>query len=328
MPTSRLNLLLQFLLPSSRGNGLVAVVPTKDTVLDVHVLISFASLFVCFTAEEYPLTPFPRLHASEENTRGNEHNTPFPIDWRMLKHYRVEHWDIDEGEKRDEASDDSPEEELVAPHINRPLREVALRVRLHAEEGATHINHFPRQEEGKPRKTRKRSSARAEDQLAGLAVALITSFAQLAITKAVDNENEAGQAQQRDPQAVNYHVNEEFHSEDARLQRLGWTLQDVGHRPFEAESHIGHSRCRHDDPDYLNGGERKYRQTSAVFKSEADEEGTGLCNVFGQDVEDELLDVVENPATFFDCGENRCEVIIGQYDVRCFLRHKSAWMNN
>ena len=111
LPISRLKLLLQFLLFSSYGNKLVALVPTEDTVLDVHVLISFASLFVCFTAEEYPITPFPHVHASEENSRGNEHNTLFPIDRRLLKPYRIKRWDIDEGEKRDEVSDDSPEEE-------------------------------------------------------------------------------------------------------------------------------------------------------------------------------------------------------------------------
>jgi hypothetical protein len=97
-----------------------------------------------------PLAPFPSLNTNKEDARQNEHDAPLPVDGRMLEHNRVQHRDIDERKQRNKPHHDSPEQELVPPHIDRPLREVALTTGLHAEKGASHIDHFPGQEEGKP----------------------------------------------------------------------------------------------------------------------------------------------------------------------------------
>jgi hypothetical protein len=36
-------------------------------------------------------------------------------------------------------------------------------------------------------------------------------------------------------------------------------------------------------------------------------------------MEHKLLNIVEDSVTFLDSGKDGCEVVIGQYDVECFL---------
>jgi hypothetical protein len=40
-----------------------------------------------------------------------------------------------------------------------------------------------------------------------------------------------------------------------------------------------------------------------------------LCDVFGEDVEDEFLDVVEDATAFFDSGQDRGEVVVCEDNV-------------
>ena len=97
-----------------------------------------------------PLSPFPGLTASKEQNSFYKHDTPFPANSRVLEHYMIKRWDIQRWENRDEASDDGPEQELIAPDVISPLREVLLAFWLHAEKGAAHINHLPGKEEREP----------------------------------------------------------------------------------------------------------------------------------------------------------------------------------
>jgi len=45
-----------------------------------------------------------------------------------------------------------------------------------------------------------------------------------------------------------------------------------------------------------------------------------LCDVFGEEVKDELLDVVEHSASFFDSVDDRGEVVVGKDNVRGIFR--------
>lgn len=90
-----------------------------------------------------PLTPFPRLDTREEQDRLDDNNNPLPRDTDMSEDSIVQDGDVECGEDSDETRDDRPEQELVAPDIDGPLREILCGFGLHAEEGAAHVDHLP-----------------------------------------------------------------------------------------------------------------------------------------------------------------------------------------
>lgn len=65
--------------------------------------------------------------------RCHKHNTAFLVDGGVLEHYRIENGYIGQQDQRDEASNNSPDEELIAPHIDSPLSEILFLVGPHAE---------------------------------------------------------------------------------------------------------------------------------------------------------------------------------------------------
>lgn len=101
----------------------------------------------------------------------------------MPENHVVDHGDIQDGKDGDEPYHDATEEELVAPHVEHPLREIPLRVRLHTEETSSHVDHFPRQEQRKPRHTYERRRPRPEHRLAS-AVVPVTSAGKVPVAPA------------------------------------------------------------------------------------------------------------------------------------------------
>lgn len=119
-------------------------------IFNICSFVDFAGLLACLPAEEDSHTPLPCLDTHEEQTGRDEHSAPFLVNRRMLEHYCVEGGNIDQGEQSNKTGHNSPNEELVAPYINRPLGGIAFRVGLHAKEGTAHVNHFPCQEQSEP----------------------------------------------------------------------------------------------------------------------------------------------------------------------------------
>lgn len=141
-----------------------ATLTTRDPI-SLTLLLRTMSL----AAEIYPLAPLPRFDTQEKQHRLDKHNTPFPGDTRVLEDTVVDDGDVQNGERKHEASHDPAEEEAVAPDVVHPLREVALRVRLHAEEAAPQVDHLPRQEEREPRHAGEGCCARPEHRVAVVA---------------------------------------------------------------------------------------------------------------------------------------------------------------
>lgn len=98
---------------------------------------------VRLATEVNTLAPLPGLDAKEEQNGLDEHNAPLPGDSRVLEHTVVDDGDIQNREREDETGHDTPEQEAVAPDVEHPLGEVALRVGLHAEETSAQIDHLP-----------------------------------------------------------------------------------------------------------------------------------------------------------------------------------------
>ena len=193
------------------------------------------------TAEKDTLTPFPGLNTSKKEDCLDEHNGPFPADPSMLEDHVVDDRDIEDGENGDKSSHNRPEQELIAPDIVYPLGEVLLRLGLHAEERAAHVDHLPGEEKGKPSEADKGSGAGAEDGVTHVAVCIIAADTKVAVTKAEEDDGEGGKAEGGHPETIDYHVDHDFHREDAGFKRLWRALHDVWSGNFNTETHIRHT---------------------------------------------------------------------------------------
>ena len=74
----------------------IAIVSTKNSILNTHILINLASCLAGPAAKVDPLAPLPSLHACKAYASGNEYNTPFPVDWRVFESHLIDNGNLDE----------------------------------------------------------------------------------------------------------------------------------------------------------------------------------------------------------------------------------------
>jgi len=160
------------------------------------------------------LGPLPGLDAAEEQGRLDEDDAPLPRDPGVLEHDVVDDRDVQDREDGDEAGDDRPEEELVAPGVVHPLREVPLGLGLHAEEGAAHVDHLPGEEEREPGETDEGRRARAEYQVTLRRVVSVAASTEVAVAKAPHHQGEGREAERGCPDAVDEDVDDDLPGED------------------------------------------------------------------------------------------------------------------
>jgi hypothetical protein len=151
---------------------------------------------------------------------------------------------------------------------------------LHAEEGTSHIHHFPGEEQGKPGQARESRGTRPEHRLTRLAKRLVAVAAELAVAETKDDEGEGSKAESRDPEAIHDHVNEEFVREDTFLERLRGAAHDIRDSTLESETHVRHPGRRHDDPDDLNGRQGEDGESTLILEGKTYEKRAGLGYVF------------------------------------------------
>lgn len=177
---------------------------------DTHLLI--------LLPEVHPLGPLPGLNTEEEEDSSDEHNTPLPADSLVLEHRVADDRDVKDREDGDEAGADGEEEELVAPHIDDPLREVLFGAGLHAEEGAAHINHLPGKEEREPGEACKTGGASAEDGVAAGREVVVTVLTEVTVAPGVEDQAEGCETQRGDPDTIDQHIEHDFKGEDTAFQ--------------------------------------------------------------------------------------------------------------
>ena len=102
--------------------------------------VSLSDLLFGLSAVEDTLGPLPCFDTTDEENGLNDDNSPLPSDTGVLEDNVVDDWDVESWEDGDEASNNGPEKELVAPDIVCPLGEVLLTTRLHSEKGTSHID--------------------------------------------------------------------------------------------------------------------------------------------------------------------------------------------
>jgi hypothetical protein len=148
-------------------------------------------------AEEHSFPPFPCFGSRKD--RFDEDDSPFPRDPRVLKDIVIDDWNVKGGEDGDEAGNDGPEQELVAPHVVHPLGEVLVALGLHSKEAAPHVDHLPSEEQGKPGEACKGGSSRPEDRVTFRGVGIVAVSTEVAISECKDDQDERCHAKSRGP---------------------------------------------------------------------------------------------------------------------------------
>ena len=99
---------------------------------------------------------------------------------------------------------------------------------------------------------------------------------------------------------------------------------------IDAECERGRAVGHEIDPQDLRGQQRQHQHLTADVEPEstrqqhAKEHRHHFTDVRGQQVAQELADVGEDRAAFFDGGDDRGEVVVGEHHVGRFLRHVGA----
>lgn len=145
--------------------------------------------------EKDTLSPFPGFDAEEKQERLNNNDSPFPSDSRVLEYHIVDNGYVKDRNHGNKASENRPEEELIAPDIMRPLREILFRFGLHAEERPAHIHHFPGQEQGKPRQADESGCACLKDQLTLFGILAIATASKVAVSESPHHQGEGRKTQ-------------------------------------------------------------------------------------------------------------------------------------
>lgn len=207
-----------------------------------------ASLLLRLPSVDYALAPLPALDAAKKQHGFDDNDAPLPGDTRVLEDVVVDNGHVQDDEHGCETKHDGPEQELVAPDISHPLREVELRLGLHAEERPAEIHQLPGQEQREPRHGHETGRAGSEYGIAlgrvgGIAVRTLDAVAPM-----VADQSERRQTKSGHPETVDSHVHKEFGGEDTALEVLGRSLQNIGGCRLETETHIGESGGDHNDP--------------------------------------------------------------------------------
>lgn len=155
--------------------------------------------FLGLSPEVDMLGPLPYLAAEEDEERGDENDTPLPGDRRVFEDDRVDDGDVQKRENSDEAGDNGPEEELVAPDVEESLGKVLPGLGLHTEKGPAHVQHFSGKEKGKPGQGGEGRGAGAEDGVASVAIGVVAVFAEVAIAKLEHDKHESAQTERSSP---------------------------------------------------------------------------------------------------------------------------------
>lgn len=299
--------------------GVRSHVLAESPLLEIHILPVSALGLASLATEEDTLDELPSFDTTEEEAGGDEDNGPLPGNTLVLEDGVADDGDVLDREESNDTEDNGPEEELVAPDVVHPLSEVELGAGLHAEERSSLVNHLPGQEEGEPGKTSKGGGTSLEHSLTAVAVSVVAFGTEVTIAKGVHAEDESAQAKGGDPDTIDGRVDNKFQGENTSLERDGGSFHDTSDGTLETETHVGKTGGGHDDPHDLDGGDREDGETRVVLEDKTDKQDNSLGDVGGEDVEDELLDVVKDTATFLDGGDDRSEVVVTENNVGSIL---------
>ncbi|PTD05900.1 hypothetical protein FCULG_00000236 [Fusarium culmorum] len=295
--------------------GVGSEVLAESALLEVHILPVGALGLGGLVAEVDTFGKLPCLNTTKEQSGSDKDNGPLPGDTLVLKDGVADDGNVLDRKEGDNTEDNGPEQKLVAPDVVHPLGEVELGARLHAEEGSSLVNHLPGKEEREPGKTGESGSAGFEDGLTAVAVFVVAVLTEITIAKGKHAENERAETESSNPDTVDGHVNDKLQGENTSLEGDRRSLHNTSDGTLKTKTHVGKTRGGHDNPHDLDGGNREDGETGSVLKDKTDKQNDSLGNVGGEDVENKLLDVVKDTATFFNGSDNGCKVVITENNI-------------
>jgi len=134
------------------------------------------------------------------------------------EHGVIDNRDVEDGEDGDESKHNREEQELVPPNVDRPLRKVLIRVGLHHEERAAHVQHLPCKEEREPCQAGESRGTSAEHGVASIVVPFVAVVAEITVAKTEHDNGEGCETKGGDPQAVYEHIDHDFNGENTAFK--------------------------------------------------------------------------------------------------------------
>ena len=231
----------------------------------------------------------------------------------MLEDLRVQPGDIHGGEHADGADGHGVKEETVFINVFEE-REVAAAVgpfRIERKHAAAQVFEFPRADEDQPGEFGEDGGARAEHGIAAGTVVAVAVDAEVGVAGAVDDDDEGEEGAGAHDGAVDQHVDDDLGGEDAVFGAVGRPTHDVVAGFFAAQTEGREGGGEHVDPEDLERGQGEDGEAGFVLEPEADDEEDDFGDVGGEEVQDELLDVVEHAPAFFDRVDDAGEIVVG-----------------
>jgi hypothetical protein len=132
-----------------------------------------------------------------------------------------------------------------------------------------------------------------------------------AVRRSFERPDERAQRDERDHRTEPEHACKETARQDGLLRTLRRPAHHVGVARFECQRQRGKSVGHQVEPEKLQRRERKWQRGQA-----GNEQYEDFGDVAAEEVEDELADVVEDDATFFDGRGDGLEPVVLQHDRR------------
>lgn len=167
----------------------------------------------------------------------------------------------------------------------------------------------------------------SEHEVADGAGVVVASFTEVAISPAVNDDDEleeksgkgdklkknrthAQQASATHHESVGHGIDNNRPGEDTMLQVMRRSQHDRRLGGFQTETEGGRRRRQHVHPQDTERRQWEDGVLGVVDKGETEDEEQDFGDVGGEQVEDESLDVDEDPSSFLDSGTDRVEVTV------------------
>ena len=177
--------------------------------------------------EHAALDSLPALNKRHKAHHAAEDKAPLPRKRHVSENNLVDNRDVDDGERRADADNDGPKQEAVLEQGVEDGERAGVFFGVHVEQAAGQVLGFPGHDAEQDCQDRVCGGAGAEGEVASWIVAVVAVVAEVAVACAVDDDDEAGEAERAHAGAVYEFVDDELFGEDAGAETVWWSGHDV-----------------------------------------------------------------------------------------------------
>jgi hypothetical protein len=177
--------------------------------------------------EHAALDSLPALNERHEAHHATKDEAPLPRERHVSENDLVDDRDVDDRERRADADDDRPEQEAVLEQGVEDGEGAGVFFGVHVEQAAGQVLGFPGHDAEQDGQDGVCCGAGAEGEVAGRVVAVVAVVTKVAVACAVDDDDEAGEAEGAHACTVDEFVDDELFGEDAGAETVRWAGHDV-----------------------------------------------------------------------------------------------------